>query len=155
MKQMLLFVCMIVLAIGIDFRHADFKALQKDTITVTVQGEVEQPGSVEVPLYATIDDVLRKVQPQEDADLSSLNLQTVLKDHDVVTVPRKEEIRKISINTATAEELAELPGIGPSTAERITAYREENGLFQTIEDLMRVKGIGQNKFDRLKDRIQL
>ena len=106
-------------------------------------------------MYATVEDALRKVQLENDADLSSLNPDTVLKDHDVLTIPQKEEIVRISINAASAEQLSELPGIGPSTAERIVAYRQENGYFQTVEDLMQVKGIGQAKFDKLKDRIQL
>lgn len=155
MKQFLVFLCLILLAIGIDFHPADFSSLRKQTITVTVKGEVEQPGKVELPLYATIEDALIKVQPKEAADLSALNTDTVLKDHDVLTIPAKEEIVKISINSASAEEFAELPGIGPSTAEKIVAYRDENGLFQNIEDLMRVKGIGQAKFDKMKDRLQL
>lgn len=146
---------MIILAVGIDFRTVDFNALQKDTITVTVKGEVEHPGRVEVPMYATMEDVLGKVQLQSDADISALNLSTVLKDHDVINVPAKTEIVKISINSADAEALSTLPGIGPSTAERIVAYRNENGLFQNIEDLMEVKGIGQAKFDKLKDCIEL
>lgn len=155
MKQILLFLCMVILAIGIDFHGVNFQKLQKSTITVTVKGQVQNPGRVELPMYATVEDALRKVQLENDADLSSLNPDTVLKDHDVLTIPQKEEIVRISINAASAEQLSELPGIGPSTAERIVAYRQENGYFQTVEDLMQVKGIGQAKFDKLKDRIQL
>jgi competence protein ComEA len=59
----------------------------------------------------------------------------------------------ININTATQAELESLPGIGPSLAQRILAYREENGLFKTIEDIQQVKGIGPAIFDRIKDLI--
>ncbi len=62
---------------------------------------------------------------------------------------------KVNINTATAGQLAELPGIGPKTAERIVAWRSEHGKFQKLEDLMAVKGIGEKKFARLKDSICL
>lgn len=62
---------------------------------------------------------------------------------------------KVNINTATADELDALPGIGPSTAAKIVAHREENGPFTSIEDLMKVPGIGQAKFDQLKDHITI
>ena len=56
-------------------------------------------------------------------------------------------------NTAPAEELAELPGIGEALAERIVAYRAENGPFETPEDLMEVSGIGQKKLEDIRDRV--
>lgn len=59
----------------------------------------------------------------------------------------------ININRATAAELDTLPGIGPSYAEDIIAYREKNGPYKTIQDIMKVPGIKQNKFDKIKDRI--
>ena len=60
---------------------------------------------------------------------------------------------KVNINTASAEELDTLPGIGESLAGRIIAYREANGPFRTIEQIMEVSGIGEAKFAELKDRI--
>ena len=60
---------------------------------------------------------------------------------------------KININTANETELDQLPGIGPSLAKRIIAYREENGYFTSIEDLTNVSGIGEKKFEELKDKI--
>jgi competence protein ComEA len=59
----------------------------------------------------------------------------------------------VNINVATAEELQTLPGIGPSKAETIIAYREENGGFDSIEDLMNVSGIGEKSFGKLKASI--
>lgn len=55
----------------------------------------------------------------------------------------------VNINTATAEQIAFLPGIGPKTAERIVAFREEKGAFKKPTDLMQVKGIGDKTFERL------
>ncbi|MCP4423126.1 MAG: hypothetical protein GY803_01405 [Chloroflexi bacterium] len=59
----------------------------------------------------------------------------------------------VNINAATLEELDTLPGIGPSTAQKILNYRDENGLFQAIEELMNVSGIGEAKFNNVKELI--
>ncbi len=58
---------------------------------------------------------------------------------------------KININTALLADLAALPGIGEVMAERIIEYREQNGFFKKPEDIMKVKGIGEKKFEKLKD----
>ena len=63
------------------------------------------------------------------------------------------EVQKININTASAEELAQLTGIGPSHATKIVAYREKNGPFKMPEDLMQVSGIGQKTFDTNQELI--
>ena len=60
---------------------------------------------------------------------------------------------KVNINTATATELETLPGIGPSTANKIMDYRKEKGKFSTIEDIKEVGGIGEAKFNKIKDLI--
>jgi competence protein ComEA len=60
---------------------------------------------------------------------------------------------KVDLNSADIDQLDELPGIGPTTAQRILDYREENGPFKRIEDLMEVKGIGEKKFLNLKELI--
>lgn len=60
---------------------------------------------------------------------------------------------KININTATEEELDTLPGIGPSTATKILDYRKEKGKFKTIEEIKEVSGIGESKYEKIKDRI--
>lgn len=59
----------------------------------------------------------------------------------------------MNINTANQSELDELPGIGPSIAERIIEYREEHGNFEKIEDLQNVKGIGEAKYSEIKDHV--
>ena len=60
---------------------------------------------------------------------------------------------KVNLNTATAEQLQTLPGIGPALAERIIAYRNKVGKFAKIEELLNVKGIGDKVFQRFKDRL--
>lgn len=64
-----------------------------------------------------------------------------------------KEGAKVNINTATQNELDGLPGIGPALAQRIIDFREENGNFKSIEDIQNVKGIGDSKFDEIKDKI--
>ena len=59
----------------------------------------------------------------------------------------------VNLNTATAAQLEEVPGIGPATAKRIIEYREKNGSFKKIEELMNVKGIGEKSFLKLKNRV--
>jgi len=77
----------------------------------------------------------------------------IVGDNDNDSSNNKASNTKININTATLEELDTLPGIGPSTAAKIVAYREQNGEFKTIEDIMNVSGIGQSKFNNIKDFI--
>jgi competence protein ComEA len=61
----------------------------------------------------------------------------------------------LDVNTASAEELVQLPGVGPSLAQRIVDYRQQNGPFQTVDDLQNVPGIGPSKFDRLAPFVRL
>jgi competence protein ComEA len=61
----------------------------------------------------------------------------------------------LDVNTASAEELVQLPGVGPSLAQRIVDYRQQNGPFQTVDDLQNVPGIGPSKFDRMAPFIRL
>ena len=61
---------------------------------------------------------------------------------------------RININTASAAEISDLPGIGETLADRVIRYREENGDFAGVEDIMNVSGIGEGKFDAIKDYIK-
>ena len=60
---------------------------------------------------------------------------------------------KLNINTATAEELMMLPGIGQTLSQAIVAYREENGVFSSVEDIMKVDGIGEGRFAAIEEYI--
>lgn len=72
----------------------------------------------------------------------------------MVVIPEIKEIKLISLNSTTKEELQTLPGIGPSIAQRIIDYRESS-TFQTLEQIKDVKGIGEALFNKIQDKICL
>lgn len=156
-RSLLIFLFFTLGILSVRFDKIDLKAIQDEPIQVTVDGNVENPGTYQLDRYTSIQDVLDKAKPNDNADLSKLNPNILMKDKDVLTIPEQQPDSEplISINTATKEELCKLNGIGPSTAEKIIQYRDTHGLFQQIEDLMNVKGIGEGKFDKVKDQISL
>lgn len=73
----------------------------------------------------------------------------------VATEESKAEVSaKVNINTADVEELTTIPGIGPKTAEAIVAYRNDNGQFKKVDDLIEVKGIGAKKLEQIRSYVQ-
>jgi competence protein ComEA len=144
------------------------------SITVHVVGEVRHPGVYALPGGArAIDAVNAAGGLLGDAEQSAVNLARVVADGEQIAVPRQGEAAggvggagaaagapgspgggKVDINTATAEQLDALPGVGPATATKIIADRSANGPFRNVDDLMRVPGIGPSKFDALKDLIR-
>ena len=156
MKRLLILFLMAILSFGIETKQLALSDLSKESIHITVEGEVESPGPLEISPYTTIGEVLETIEVNENADISGFNPDTVLNDHDVLNIPEKKEDRpRISINTAGKDDLMALPGIGETMAENIIRYREEHGLFQNKEDLRYVKGIGPSKYEKLEDLITL
>ena len=151
------FLCFIILSSG-EFNIIDINQYSKSSIRVTVHGAVLKEGVISLEPYTTIQELLSKAGLSENADISSLNLETILHDKDVLTIPTKSSdisVNLISINTSDLNGLLQIPKIGEKTAQAIIDYRNQHGLFQTLEDLMKVKGIGQAKFDFIKDKICL
>jgi len=66
---------------------------------------------------------------------------------------KAQSTEKVNLNTATAEQLQTLPGIGPAMAKRVLEYRAKVGKFTKIEELLNVKGIGEKRFQKIKDRL--
>lgn len=145
------------------------------TIVVHVGGAVAEPGVRELEEGARVQDAVDAAGGfAEGAARDELNLARVLVDGEQIVVPSLEEADaaagaasdggggatgassaggKVNLNRATAAELDALPGVGPSTAEKIVADREANGPFRTVEDLKRVSGIGDKKFADLADLV--
>lgn len=133
-------------------------------ITVHVSGAVTQPGLVTVPANARIADAVAAAGGAlPAARLGSLNLAAPIRDGQLILVPAldgsptpglPEGVRTtVRVNTATADELEQLPGVGPVLAERIVAHREARGPFGVVEDLLDVPGIGEAKLASLRDHV--
>ena len=143
-------------------------------VTIYVSGEVNNPGIVTIESDKRLYDAVEKLGGvTENADLNRINLALKLNDEEHYIIPKigeeniisqdisvnnidtikNEQTSKININTATIEELDNLPGVGEATANKILNYREENGMFKSIEEIKNVNGIGEKKYVDIKDKI--
>ena len=153
----------------------------EDIIVVHVSGAIKSPGVVKLKQGARIEDAIEKAGGLKDnADISNVNLAYVLEDGVKIIIPEKgddgqtvdivsssvgdeiilnfnsneeEKKTKVNINKASQSDLESLSGVGPSLASKIIDYRNNNGKFSNIEDIKNVSGIGDNKFDAIKDYI--
>lgn len=147
------------------------KAVAPRSIVVYVTGEVKKPGLVTLTEGQRVADAVNAVGGViETADIDRINMAALLEDGMQVRVPEriggdverpknaltgKNAEGQINLNTASEKELQELPGIGPAMSARIIEYRETNGAFQNIEDIKKVRGIGNAKFEKLKDKVTI
>ncbi len=144
-------------------------------LIIYLSGEVLNPGIYTLPQGSRIQDVIQQSGGLSgDADISSINLASRIYDGQHIIIPSFTQSQitdernvfiltpdvgsfsidnPLDINSATAEQLQQLPGIGPTKANAIIAYRESIGKFLSIEDLLFVSGIGENTFLQLKDII--
>lgn len=156
-------------------RHAPTPSL-----LVHVAGEVEAPGVVEVPAGSRVLDAVEAAGGSTGrADLARLNLARPVQDGERVWVPAPgeevpelvdpagpvasgpgsagagggQEALSIDLNAADQALLEELPGVGPSTAQAILAWREEHGEFSRVEELLEVSGIGEKTLERLRPHV--
>ena len=156
--------------------------METKTIFIDIGGEVINPGLYELNEKARVNDAIIAAGGTTDkADLTEINLAYVLSDALKITIPKKEEGQKenskknasissslmtpkadvsqvsglVNINTATKNQLKNLEGIGDSTAQKIIDYRTQNGQFNKIEDIKKVSGIGESKYQQIKDNISV
>lgn len=159
----------------IEAREGDTRPDEDDgeprttAVTVDVDGAVLWPNVIELPEGSRVQDAIQACGGlAADADVSGINRASVLQDGQKIYVPKVGEASQspgttegdiatggalININIATVEELDGLPGVGEATAQAIVEDRDANGAFASIEDLMRVSGIGEKKFEKLRDLI--
>lgn len=142
---------------------------KEEVVVVDVKGAVQKPGVYRLPSSARAIDAIEKAGGFiEKADRNRVNLAMRLADGMVVYVPKLGEAPgewtttvtkgatnhgKVNINIANAAALEKLPGIGPAKAEAIVRYRQENGRFSSLDDLLNVSGIGESTLAQLKPLI--
>lgn len=143
-------------------------------VVVYISGAVKNPGVLTMTSEDRLADAIEMVGGTVDgADMNAVNLAEKLADGKHYIIPKigenvapsgnnqvsvsnsKGSDDKININTATAEELDKLPGVGESTAQKIISYREESGGFKSVEELKNVNGIGDKKFEDMKDSVTI
>ena len=167
---------------NININMTSEENIEKNKIIIYITGAIKNEGIYEIEENSRIADSIEIAGGlREDANIEDINLAYVLEDGMKIHIPSINENineiqdntneyitkengdtkisnnsnEKININTATQTELETLPGIGPSTALKIVDYRKENGKFNTIEDIKKVNGIGENKFAKIKDLIKI
>lgn len=143
-------------------------------VVAHVAGAVVRPGLYTLPPGVRVADALAAAGgAAADADVDALNLAAPVDDGERIYVPRKDEtppavaapaspggsvaaaVAVLDLNKATADELDRLPGIGPSTAAAIVAYRAENGRFRSVDELLEVRGIGPSKLAALRPKVRV
>ena len=140
-------------------------------VTVHVAGAVRDAGVYRLRAGSRVDDALSRAGGATGrADLSQVNLAAKLEDGRQVLVPRRAGSQPASspsaaaspapgvplnLNTATIEQLDELPGVGPATAQKILAYRDEHGGFGSVDELGEVPGIGDVRLAALRDLVRV
>ena len=140
------------------------------TVVVHVVGQVYKPGLYSLPEGSRVDDAIKRAGgPKPRAALALVNLAAHVADGQQVVVPSNREAAQalaggsmaggaggpVHLNSATLDQLDELPGIGPVTAQKILDYRSEHGAFGSVEELDAVPGIGPATLDELRDLVDL
>jgi competence protein ComEA len=138
-------------------------------VVVHVVGAVRRPGLYRLADGSRIADAVERAGgATARADLELVNLAAPVADGAQVVVPRRADTRsagapagespaapttKVSLNRATAEELDALPGVGPTTAQKIIAYRQEHGAIASVDELDAVSGIGPARLEQLRELV--
>jgi competence protein ComEA len=142
---------------------------EEENLVVDVKGAIKSPGVYEVKLGDRVIDVIEMAGGlNENADKNNINFAMKLVDEMVLYVPivgeekiieptvgsvQNHEDGKVNLNKASETELQTLTGVGPAKATAIIEYRDQNGGFKKVEELMEISGIGEKTFEKLKDQI--
>lgn len=164
------------------YENSNLKINKTNYIVVYVCGAVKESKVITIKENSRICDAIDAVGGlNSDADLTNINLASIIEDGEKIYIPKKGEVlntdsdysfspnssylnnnnsnniknNKININKANQTQLETIPGIGPSTALKIINYRDENGNFSSIEDIKNVSGIGEAKYEKIKNYISI
>jgi competence protein ComEA len=134
-------------------------------VVVHVVGQVYKPGLYSLPDGSRVDDAIKRAGgPKPRAALALVNLAAPVADGQQVIVPSNREAAqalaggpvaggvggRVHLNSATLDQLDELPGIGPVTAQKILDYRSQHGAFRSVEELDAIPGIGPARLEQLR-----
>jgi competence protein ComEA len=157
---------------------ASLASVESGPLVVQVAGAVARPGVYQLHGGARVTDLIDAAGgPAADADLEAMALAAHLVDGQRVQVPHRGEVlpaeatggvtpaavgplgssppSPLDLNSATADELDTLPGVGPATAQAIVGYRSKHGPFRSVDDLTEVQGIGPAKLEALRDLVRV
>lgn len=139
---------------------------KKRDLVIDIEGAVKSPGVYHVKNGAIVQEALKEAGGvNRNADTKQLNKAKRVTDQMQLYVPSvgehsgnsnsstASETKVVNINSATVADFKDVTGIGPKKAEKIIAFREKNGDFQTLHDLTKVSGIGEKSLDSLKDQL--
>ncbi|MEK0174814.1 helix-hairpin-helix domain-containing protein [Tetragenococcus halophilus] len=141
-------------------------------IIVDIKGEINKPGVYELEGDARVKEVILEAGGlTKQAEEKQLNLAEKLQDQQMIYIPNKEEAEEmaidgdkeaedsnedmIDINAADINELQEISGVGPAKAQAIVDYREENGAFESVDELNEISGFGEKTVEKLRDSIKI
>ena len=133
----------------------------KGSVNISAMVETQNDGPVQPRAKETLDTGSRTALPDNAAESADMLIVENSPTASVQTTDKEPEIilsrsdGKININAASHSELMDLPGIGTVLASRIIDYRNQNGAFSNIEEIMKVSGIGAKKFEAIKDNIKI
>lgn len=155
MKYIVLIIIFIIIFNFKPLSLSEIEDLTLKTIKIEVKGHVKNPGIIEIENYSTIEDLINYLDLHHDSSLDHYSLNEQLVNNQIISIAKEKQVEKISINSASIEQLITLKGIGETMANRIIDYRNENNGFKSLEDIKNVKGIGDKVFDNIKDFIVL
>ena len=165
MKELMIMICVITVILLIIFfpQHESYTFISHEeeemyTYTITLEGAIVHPGDYVFYEPLSLEEILKlSTFLCDDADLEKINLKQIYDANYSIYIPSKDDdapvYKKININEANFQLLLEIPGIQERQAASIIIYREANGLFSSLEELLNVKYIGAATLENIQPYI--